>query len=72
MPKFRIIEDSLGKYRVQYRSCFIWWTEQDYSYASSQDAVFITKDAAEDRIKILIDNIYKYKKVAKIHKVENI
>lgn len=68
MIKYRIIEDSLGRYRVQSKYCFIWWTVQDWNWAGGFDVVFDTKESAEEIVKRLRD----YKKVSKIHKVEGI
>lgn len=67
--KYRIIEDSAGQFRVQFRVCFIWFTLQRHSWAGSWIAVFETKQSALREVERQ-KKLDKYKTKAKVHQVE--
>jgi len=67
--KFRVIEDSNGKFRVQEKCFFIWWTLKRYLTPHvSMDATFDTLEEAQIALEQQVKNRL-YKKVFKIHKI---
>lgn len=69
--EYRIVEDSSGYFRIQYRMMFIWWTVQHYHrLGGSSDRTYLRKEDALQDIKRL-KRIANYKKIAKIHTGED-